>query len=110
MTAFGETDINPRSECHAWSASPSFDFMHTVAGIYPAEHSFKSVIIEPNLGKLEKLEVEFPHPEGTITVNYKKSGNKIKAQITLPEKVKGTFKWKGKSVNLVAGKQNISLG
>lgn len=109
MTTFGETDINPRSECHAWSASPNFDFMHIVAGIYPAEPSFKSVIIEPNLGQLKKLDVEFPHPQGIIKVSYVKSGNRIKAKVTLPEGVKGKFKWKGNSVKLVAGKQNISL-
>jgi hypothetical protein len=31
MTTFGERDINPRSECHGWSASPCFDLLHTVA-------------------------------------------------------------------------------
>ena len=109
MTTYGETDINPRSECHAWSSSPNFDYLHTVAGIYPGEHSFKSVIIEPNLGKLEKLDVEFPHPQGIITISYVKTGDKIDAQVLLPEGVKGEFKWKGKSVALVAGKQNVSL-
>lgn len=109
MTTYGETDINPRSECHAWSASPNFDFMHIVAGIYPAEHSFKSVIIEPNLGRLDKLDVEFPHPQGMIKVSYVKTDNKIDAQVLLPNGVKGEFRWKGKSVELVSEKQNISL-
>lgn len=109
MTTYGETDINPRSECHAWSASPNFDFLHTVAGIYPGEHSFKSVIIEPNLGKLEKLDVEFPHPQGMITVKYIKTDNEMEAEILLPEGLKGIFKWKGKSVVLASGKQNISI-
>ncbi len=109
MTTYGETDINPRSESHAWSASPNFDFLHTVAGIYPAEHSFKSVIIEPNLGKLNKLEAEFPHPQGMIKVSYVKIDNKMDAEVILPNGLKGEFKWKGKSVNLVGGKQNISI-
>ncbi|MCK5777058.1 MAG: alpha-L-rhamnosidase, partial [Bacteroidales bacterium] len=98
MTTYGETDINPRSECHAWSASPNFDFIHTVAGIYPGEHSFKSVIIEPNLGRLNDLDVEFPHPLGMIKVSYAKTNNKMDAQVSLPDGVKGEFKWKGKSV------------
>ena len=109
MTTFGETDINPRSECHAWSASPNFDFLHIVAGIYPAEHSFKSIIIEPNLGKLEKLNVEFPHPKGNIVVSYKRYGDKLNAHIVLPDGVKGTFKWKNSAIDLVVGEQNISL-
>ena len=109
MTTYGETDINPRSECHAWSSSPNFDFLHLVAGIYPSEPSFKSVVIAPNLGKLDKLEAELPHPQGKIEVKYVKSGDKIEAEITLPEGLKGEFKWKGKSVEIVAGKQNVAL-
>ena len=109
MTTYGETDINPRSECHAWSSSPNFDFIHIVAGIYPGEHSFKSVIFEPNLGKLDKLEAEFPHPKGNIKVSYVKTGDSIDAEISLPEGVTGEFKWKGKSVNITEGDQNVSL-
>ncbi len=57
MTTFGETDVNPRSECHGWSASPCFDLLHTVAGIYPGKPGFESVIIQPNLGELQSIEV-----------------------------------------------------
>ena len=109
MTTYGETDINPRSECHAWSASPCFDFLHIVAGIYPIEHSFKSIEIAPNLGKLNNLEVEFPHPKGIIKMKLKKTNHKIDAQISIPKDVKGAFKWNGKSVALVVGNQNITL-
>ncbi|REG89444.1 alpha-L-rhamnosidase-related protein [Winogradskyella sediminis] len=109
MTTYGETDINPRSECHAWSSSPNFDFLHTVAGIYPGEHGFKSVIIEPNLGKLKTLNVEFPHPQGMITIRYSKNDNNINAEISMPEDLTGEFKWQGQSVSLVGGKQNIAL-
>jgi hypothetical protein len=109
MTTYGETDINPRSECHAWSASPCFDFLHTVVGIYPTEHSFKSIVIAPNLGELNKLEAEFPHPKGIIKMKFTKTNNKMNAQISIPKDVKGVFKWKGKSVKLIVGKQKITL-
>jgi hypothetical protein len=109
MTTFGETDINPRSECHAWSASPNFDFLHTVAGIYPASHSFGSVVFEPNLGYLNELYVEFPHPKGMIKVSYKKSGEKLDAEISLPEGVTGVLKWNGKTVELTKENQKVSL-
>lgn len=109
MTTYGETDVNPRSECHAWSSSPNFDFLHTVAGIYPREHSFKSVIIEPNLGRLKKLDVEFPHPQGMIAVNYSINDGIINVQVSMPKDLKGEFKWQGKSVSLVGGKQKIAL-
>ena len=109
MTTFGETDINPRSDCHAWSASPCFDFLHIIGGIYPSKPSFSSVTIEPNLGKLEKLEIEMPHPKGTIKASYLKSVDRLNAIITLPQGVNGVFKWNGSTVNLMEGDQNISL-
>lgn len=109
MTTFGETDINPRSDCHGWSASPGFDFLHIVAGIYPGEHSFKSVIIEPNLGDLIKLYVEMPHPKGIIIASFVKSDKNIKVKIKLPNGVTGKFKWRGKTINLKDGEQKIAL-
>lgn len=109
MTTFGETDVDPRSECHAWSASPCFDFLHLVGGIYPVEPSFKSVVIEPNLGKLKKLDVKMPHPKGLIKASYLIEDNKFSADIILPEGLKGVFKWNGKEVLLKGGEQKLSL-
>jgi hypothetical protein len=108
MTTFGETDINPRSECHGWSASPDFDFLHTVAGIYPGSHGFKTVMIEPNFGYLNSLEVEFPHPDGMISVNLKKENEKVMGSIKLPANLTGKFIWKGKTYPLKGGENKIS--
>ncbi len=109
MTTFGETDINPRSECHAWSASPGFDFLHTVAGIYPAEPGFKSVVIEPNFGYLNKVDVKMPHPQGMIFVKLFRDGNKLKGIISLPGNLTGTFLWKGERIKLKSGEQKINF-
>ncbi len=109
MTTFGETDINPRSECHAWSASPCFDFLHTVAGIYPAEPGFKSVVIEPNFGYLNKIDVKMPHPQGMIFVKLFRDGNKLNGIISLPGNLTGTFLWKGERIKLKSGEQKLIL-
>ena len=109
MTTFGETDINPRSECHAWSASPCFDFLHTVAGIYPAEPGFKSIIIEPNFGYLNSIDTEIPHPLGQIIVKLLKDKKRLNGTIVLPQGLTGKFKWNGKTINLGEGQQKISF-
>ena len=109
MTTFGETDKNPRSECHAWSASPCFDFLNIVAGIYPAEPFFKSVIVEPSLGNIQRLNVYLPHPKGMINVKYRKSKDILKAMVSLPLGVTGIFKWRKKEKKLFEGKQEITL-
>ncbi len=110
MTSFGERDINPRSECHGWSASPCFDLLHTVAGITPGSPGFETVIIQPNPGKLQEMEVEFPHPKGTIHLSLQRKGEHgIIGEIILPPKLKGTFLWKDISMDLNKGENKIDL-
>jgi alpha-L-rhamnosidase len=45
LTTFAEKPDPTRSDCHAWSASPNYDFLATVAGIEPALPGFKTVKI-----------------------------------------------------------------
>ncbi len=110
MTTFGETDINPRSECHGWSASPCFDMLHTVAGIYPASPGFATVMISPNPGDLTRFHAVLPHPAGMITVDYTTDKqNRIVYTITLPPGLKGTFRYGESSFPLHDGKQTFRL-
>ncbi|HRZ22323.1 MAG TPA: amylo-alpha-1,6-glucosidase, partial [Bacteroidales bacterium] len=40
LSTFAEKQDPTRSDCHAWSASPNYDFLATVAGIRPASPGF----------------------------------------------------------------------
>jgi len=109
MTTFGEKDINPRSECHGWSASPCFDLLHTVAGIFPLKPGFETVAIQPNFGDLQSIEVAFPHPNGMIRLNLQKQGESdIKGEINMPASLSGTFQWKDYRIELAEGLNRIS--
>ena len=50
-----------------------------------------------------------PHPEGMIKVEFRKSGENLKASVLLPKGLNGEFKWGGKVVPLGEGKQEIVL-
>jgi hypothetical protein len=101
LTTFAENPDPARSDCHAWSASPDYDFLATVAGIRPGTSGFKTVEIEPALGKLTFIKGQMPHPAGIIMYNLKREGKDgINGEIVLPEGLTGIFKWKGKSINL----------
>ena len=50
-----------------------------------------------------------PHPDGVISVQYEVSGSSLNAVIVLPEKITGTFIWKGATKNLTSGKNVIKL-
>ncbi len=109
LTTFAETDLDPRSECHGWSASPNFHFLTIVAGIRPASKNFKEISIEPNPGKLKELYAKMPHPDGYVEVRLKRKNDKIKGEVILPKGTNGTFKWKGKQIQLKEGSQKIEF-
>ena len=109
LTTFAENPDPARSDCHAWSASPDYDFLATVAGIRPGTPGFKTVEIEPALGKLTFIKGQMPHPAGMIIFDLKRAGIQgITGQIILPEGLTGTFRWNGKDI-ILKGKTVIRL-
>ena len=115
LTTFAEQPdrsdgASARSDCHAWSASPLYEFLSTVCGINPAEPGFRSVRIEPFLGTLTFAEGQMPHPAGEIAVWFKKTPTGgLKGTVSLPAGVGGSLIWNGKTVVLKGGKQEIAL-
>ncbi|WP_460983693.1 alpha-L-rhamnosidase-related protein [Spirosoma fluminis] len=110
LTTFAENPEPTRSDCHAWSASPLYDFLSITCGINPAEPGFKSVRITPYLGDLTSVDGRMPHPAGEIAVQFQKTPTGgLTGNVTLPANLTGTVRWKGKSIPLKAGKQPISL-
>ena len=109
LTTFAENPDPARSDCHAWSASPNYDMLAAIAGIRPGKPGFKSVIIEPAMGKLRFIRGKMPHPAGVISFDLKKDGESgIKGEINLPQGLTGVFKWKGKTQSL-SGKTSITF-
>lgn len=110
LTTFAEKPEPARSDCHAWSASPLYDYFATICGITSDAPGFSSVLIAPSLGELTQVNATIPHPLGEIAVTLLRKGkNGIAADISLPDQVKGTFIWNNQKVTLVGGKQKIEL-
>jgi hypothetical protein len=109
LTTWAENPEPTRSDCHAWSAHPDFDLLATVAGIEPATAGFREVVIAPHLGPLRTLKATLPHPQGDITVSYERKGEGLVADVTLPEKLSGSFIWRGKTVALHGGTQHLQF-
>lgn len=109
LTTFAENPDPARSDCHAWSASPDYDFLATVAGIRPGSPGFKTVEIAPALGNLRFIKGQMPHPAGMISFDLKRTGTDgISGAINLPEGLTGLFRWNGKSIFL-KGKTEIKF-
>lgn len=109
LSTFAENPDPARSDCHAWSASPDYDFLATVAGIRPGMPGFKTVNIEPALGNLSYIKGQIPHPDGIISFDLRRTGdNGISGWVNLPEGLTGSFNWNGKSIELT-GKTMIKF-
>lgn len=109
LTTWAEQPEPTRSDSHAWSAHPNFDFLTIVAGIRPKTPGFASVSIEPHLGGLGKVVSAVPTPKGVVEVNYVTSTSGVSAEINLPPDVGGDFVWKGKTLSLHPGHQQFLL-
>lgn len=109
LTTFAEKPEPTRSDCHAWSASPVYEFLATVCGVEPASPGFATVKIQPHLGGLKNAEGVIPHPAGDIRVKYIRAGESVKAVVALPAGLNGEFVWKGTRRALVAGEQTFEI-
>jgi alpha-L-rhamnosidase len=110
LTTFAEKPEPTRSDCHAWSASPEYDFLATICGIMPDAPGFSRVLIRPALGELTEVEGSMPHPKGMIRVRLRRRGAGIVGEVELPEGVTGRFVYGGKEVVLHGGRQMIGGG
>lgn len=110
-TTFGETGFasHDRSDCHAWSAHPSYYLLSSVVGIKPADIGFNSVRIEPHLGDIRKLEASMPHPMGRIQVNYQVADGQLNAVIELPPGMTGVISYSGKTEPLESEKTELTI-
>ncbi|HEY9167850.1 MAG TPA: alpha-L-rhamnosidase C-terminal domain-containing protein [Candidatus Kryptonia bacterium] len=110
LTTFSETPEPTRSDCHAWSASPAYDFLSTICGIQPAEPRFGKVAIVPHLGSLQNVSASMPHPKGEIKVHLERTGKSgLTGSIELPEGVDGYILWNHKRTELHGGVERVVL-
>jgi hypothetical protein len=110
LTTFAENPEPTRSDCHAWSSSPNYDFFATICGIMPDAPGFRKVLIRPALGELKEVIARMPHPSGFIYIKLNRQGaTGIEGTIDLPPGLTGTFAWNGKEIPLKAGTQKVKF-
>jgi alpha-L-rhamnosidase len=110
LSTFAEIpSAGTRSDCHAWSAHPSYDLLRLVAGLKPGAPGFATVRVEPHLGTLDHLEASLPHPRGPVSVSYRRDGRALEVRVTLPPGLAGEFSWRGLTRALQPGEQSFRV-
>lgn len=109
FTTFGETGFasHDRSDCHAWSAHPSYYLLSLVCGIQPADMGFNRVRIAPNLNGLQEVSASMPHPKGRIQVHYQVVDDRLRAEIILPKGLSGDWRFGAEHMQLSSGVNRI---
>lgn len=98
-----------RSECHAWSSSPNYEMLATLAGIQPLTAGFNKVLVRPLLDNLQFVKSSMPHWAGELALELKKKGIQIEGKISLPPGITGRLEWSGKTMELKPGVNTVLL-
>ena len=86
-TTWCENPDSPRSECHAWSSAPAYEFSAMVLGVYPTDDGYDSVRIRPHIGDLglSYAKGTVPTRYGVIGVDWQIKDGSFTLHVTLPE-------------------------
>lgn len=90
-TSCPEEPTNGRSDNHAWSALPLYEFIRVIAGIRSDGDGWERVRICPHMDYLPDLKGEVATPKGVIRFVYQREDDKIDYHISLPEGLTGKF-------------------
>ena len=86
-TTCPEEPHHPRSECHAWSALPLFEFTRTMAGI---RQENGKIVIQPRLFDLPDLSGAVITPRGAVKYQYEKTTQGTwRCTVALPGQTEG---------------------
>ena len=87
LTTCPETPENSRSQCHAWSALPIYEFTRSIAGVHPVHGSWDHIEIQPERMDIPDLSGSVPTPKGIIRFQYAPES----CQIDIPEGANAVF-------------------
>ncbi len=109
FTTFPERPGETRSDCHAWSASPNYDLLATLAGIRPGSPGYKTVKVRPAYTEFDWT-AEAVHPDGMIKVKFNQSSRDLFYQVTLPPGISGQLEAEGQVFSLTPGFNKVTVG
>jgi hypothetical protein len=110
LTTWAEEPDPTRSDCHAWSSSPNYEFLATVLGVTPAAPGWASVAVRPHPGPLTRVSGSVPHPNGQVDVSHSVGGDgTLTAEVILPPGVTGHLSWAGHTPRLQPGRNQITV-
>lgn len=84
-TTWCEEPHNPRSECHAWSCAPLYEFSANILGVKCSTKD--EILIDPKPGHLTFAKGVVPTRYGLVEVSWKMEENSLALEVSGSEKV-----------------------
>jgi len=88
-TAWFELIDGERSDCHVWSASPTYSLMSSILGVRVLAAGCREVRVEPHTAGLEWFRGKVATPMGPVGVSWLR-GQEL--EVSLPEGVRGSIR------------------
>lgn len=107
----GPDTYGDTSNCHAWSASPTYHLSEQIGGVTPVAPGFETVRIAPRMFDLDWAKVRYPSPRGIIEVHWQRQGRDgMNLRIRLPRRVTALLDVTGlPKRTLPAGKHEFAI-
>jgi len=70
MTTCAEDEVNFRSDCHGWSASPIYEFVAGIYGLRPTEPGFQKFEAVPRKEVMEEGSLEYSLPSEVLRIRW----------------------------------------
>ena len=108
-TTWCEDPDDPRSECHAWSSAPIYEYSAVTLGVKPTAPGFKETLIAPVNGFSGKISGAVPTPLGAVSVELECSDTVKRLKASVPCGMKATLAFDDKTIISYGGEAEINI-
>lgn len=85
LTTIPERPGETRSDCHAWSALPLYEYTRMLLGVQPAAPGWEAICIKPYAVGVDKMEGTVPTPKGDVHVKWSVKDGAMKLSVDAPD-------------------------
>ena len=102
LLTWAEDDIHSRSDCHAWSSLPIYEYLQEVVGLWGIGPGFEKLLFAPRIGLYDTMDSQVVLGTiGTAKCEWRPSDNGTQVKLRLPIR---------RSVQMRFGDETIDLG
>ena len=88
LTTVPERPGDTRSDCHAWSALPLYEYPRMLLGVKPGKPGWEEIIVRPYAIGVDRMRGIVPTPKGDVTVSWKMEDGKMHVDVDAPVPIK----------------------